>query len=59
MPNKTENIGARANPRGDGKREGVLNDSTGVQIGVIPTIDLKKNPHFIDQVQNKKEKKEK
>src|SRR5699024_9090144 len=48
MPNKTENIGSKTTPHEDGRREGVLNDSTGVQIGITPTIELKKNPHFMD-----------
>lgn len=50
MPNKHRDTGTNPTPHFDGKREGVLNDPKGVEIGI--TMDSEtpmKNPVYIPQ----------
>lgn len=44
MPRKTEDVGSEATPHFDGKQEGILNDSTGVQMGVKTDGNKTKDP---------------
>lgn len=39
MPRKDENVGSEAEPHFDGMREGIINDSTGVQFGLRSDVD--------------------
>lgn len=44
MPRRTEDVGTEATPHFDGKREGFLNDSKGVQMGIRTEVDETKDP---------------
>ncbi|WP_099159693.1 hypothetical protein [Virgibacillus ndiopensis] len=43
MPRENENIGSEATPHLDGIREGIIKDSTGVQIGLRSDVNHKKD----------------
>ncbi|WP_156947688.1 hypothetical protein [Virgibacillus alimentarius] len=53
MPRETENTGSESTPHFDGKREGILNDSKGIQMGI--KSNSKQSPYRIDDLMERED----
>ncbi|MEN1969231.1 hypothetical protein WMZ97_14295 [Lentibacillus sp. N15] len=52
MPRETANTGSNPSPHFDGRRESIINDASGIQMGVRGDFKNTKNPHYLKRLNN-------